>query len=95
MCIAGFSPCSSENACPLHDSWKVIREEIKYLVSTKSIEELAIEMPIKYKVMLLGKYQSSRKPKAKKAPVKKNTISKAVPKKIEAKKKATTKKKLK
>ncbi len=52
MCIAGFVPCNSENACPLHESWKRIREEIRELVNRKSIMTLAKEMPHKYRTVL-------------------------------------------
>jgi Rrf2 family protein len=54
MCIAGFSPCNTENACPLHDQWKRIREDIRDLVGKKSITKLAVDLPAKYKPMLLG-----------------------------------------
>ena len=53
MCIAGFSPCNSEHACPLHDDWKLIREDIKDLVTKKNLMKLSIEMPNKYKTIIL------------------------------------------
>ena len=54
MCIAGFSPCTSENACPLHDQWKRVREDIRDVVGKKSITKLAVDLPAKYKTLLLG-----------------------------------------
>lgn len=50
-CLSGFSPCSDENACPFHNTWKRIRSEIKDLVSTRPIMELSIELPDVYKVL--------------------------------------------
>ncbi|MBL0175536.1 MAG: Rrf2 family transcriptional regulator [Ignavibacteria bacterium] len=63
MCIAGFNPCNAENACPLHDSWKRIREDIRDLVGKKSIMKLAHDLPAKYKPMILGT-AAAEKPKA-------------------------------
>jgi len=83
MCLAGFSPCSEENACPFHEEWKRIREEIRELVNSKNIFELAKEMPIRYRTLLTGV--------AEEAPAKKKAAKKAPAKK--AAKKAATKKK--
>ncbi len=104
MCLAGFSPCSEENACPFHHEWKRIREEIRELVNSKSIFELAKEMPIRYRTLLMGVAPAAEKTKkapvkkaaAKKAPVKKAAAKKpAVKKAAPAKKAATAKKKKK
>ncbi|MCB2204772.1 Rrf2 family transcriptional regulator [bacterium] len=84
MCLAGFSPCSEENACPFHSEWKRIREEIRELVNSKSIFELAKEMPIRYRTLLTGV--------AEEAPAKKKKAAKKAPAK-KAAKKATAKKK--
>ena len=48
-CLAGFSPCSDENACPFHHEWKRLRSEIENLVTERNILELSIEMPDIYK----------------------------------------------
>jgi Rrf2 family iron-sulfur cluster assembly transcriptional regulator len=87
MCLAGFSPCSEENACPFHHEWKRIREEIRELVNSKAILELAKEMPVRYRTLIAGEAPA---PKAKKAPAKK-AVKKAPAKK--ATKKAAPKKK--
>lgn len=85
MCLAGFSPCNEENACPFHHEWKRIREEIRELVNSKMIFELAKEMPIRYRTMLTG---SAPVVKAKKAPAKKVAVKKPAAKKaVPAKKK--------
>jgi Rrf2 family iron-sulfur cluster assembly transcriptional regulator len=80
MCLAGFSPCSEENACPFHHEWKRIREEIRELVNSKVIFELAKEMPIRYRTMLTGSAPTV-KAKAKKAPAKKAAVKKPAAKK--------------
>lgn len=67
MCIAGFVPCDSENACPLHESWKRIREDVRELVNRKSILTLAHEMPHKYRGMLGINAPAKAAPKAKPA----------------------------
>lgn len=61
MCLAGFSPCSEENACPFHEEWKRIREEIRILVNSRSIAELAVEMPVRYRVLLTGSKPAAKK----------------------------------
>ncbi len=61
MCLAGFSPCSEENACPFHHEWSRIREEIRELVNSRDIHELAIEMPVRYRVLLTGKANAPKK----------------------------------
>lgn len=83
MCLAGFSPCSEENACPFHEEWKRIREEIRELVNSKSIFELAKEMPIRYRTLLTGAVEEApaKKKAAKKAPAKKATKKAAAKKK--------------
>lgn len=50
-CLSGFSPCSDENACPFHFTWKRIRAEIQDMVTTRSIMELSIELPEVYKII--------------------------------------------
>ncbi len=93
MCLAGFSPCNEENACPFHQEWKRIREEIREVVNSKSIYELAQEMPIRYRTLLAGDApQSSAKKAVKKAATKK-TAKKKPARKAAAKKAAAKKKK--
>jgi Rrf2 family transcriptional regulator, iron-sulfur cluster assembly transcription factor len=85
MCLAGFSPCSEENACPFHHEWKRIREEIRELVNSKAIVELAKEMPIRYRTLLAGITAAAAK-KSKQAAAKKPAVKKPVAKKAAAKK---------
>jgi len=96
MCLAGFSPCSEENACPFHQEWKRIREEIREVVNSKNIFELAKEMPIRYRTLLAGSpppAAAKKKAPAKKAPAKKTAAKKAPAKKAPAKKAPAKKKK--
>jgi Rrf2 family transcriptional regulator, iron-sulfur cluster assembly transcription factor len=88
MCLAGFTPCSEENACPFHHEWSRIREEIRELVNSRDIHELAIEMPVRYRVLLTGKAEAPGK--AVKAAPKKaaKPAAKVAPKKAPAKKAA-------
>ncbi|MEN3038137.1 MAG: Rrf2 family transcriptional regulator [Candidatus Kryptonium sp.] len=39
-CVLGLPNCSDKNPCPVHDYWKVIREEIKQMLSDKTVKEL-------------------------------------------------------
>lgn len=105
MCLAGFSPCSEENACPFHVEWKRIREEIREVVNSRNIFELAKEMPIRYRTLLAGlpakaalqkaavDKAAAEKLAAKKATAKKATVKKAPAKKAPAKKAPAKKKK--
>jgi Rrf2 family protein len=105
MCLAGFSPCSEENACPFHVEWKRIREEIREVVNSRNIFELAKEMPIRYRTLLAGlpakaalqkaavEKAAADKLAAKKAPAKKAPAKKAPAKKAPAKKAPAKKKK--
>ncbi len=42
-CALGLPGCGSEKPCPLHNSWAVVRESIKEMLSKTSIVELAAE----------------------------------------------------
>jgi Rrf2 family protein len=42
-CVTGFKECSDDNPCPMHYEWKKLREEIKNLISTKTVEEISKE----------------------------------------------------
>lgn len=64
MCIAGFVPCDTENACPLHEAWKPLREQIRDIVSKKPILKLSEEMPKKYRGIILGQVAAQKKARA-------------------------------
>lgn len=80
MCIAGFTPCDEQNACPMHHTWKRIREEIKDLVSQRPLLKLSEEMPEKYKPILLRQMAEAGKAKAA-APAKKTASKRGAKKK--------------
>ena len=79
MCIAGFTPCDEQHACPMHHTWKRIREEIKDLVTKRPLSKLAEDMPDKYKPIFLKQLAAMEKPKSTGAS--KKTTSKPVTKK--------------
>ena len=43
-CILGFPECDEQHQCALHEKWGGMREELRTLLTTKSILELAGEM---------------------------------------------------
>jgi Rrf2 family iron-sulfur cluster assembly transcriptional regulator len=43
-CVLGFPNCSNSSPCPVHDKWKVVRENIVEMVKSKSLYELANEI---------------------------------------------------
>lgn len=40
-CVLGLEICSEENACPLHDTWKRIREEMSAMMEQNTLADLA------------------------------------------------------
>lgn len=40
-CILGHGPCNTESACPLHEDWSQVRNEIVRLLENKTIAEVA------------------------------------------------------
>jgi Rrf2 family protein len=43
-CVLGFSECGNDHPCSLHEQWGKMREELKILLTTKSIAQFASEM---------------------------------------------------
>ncbi len=43
-CVLGFSECGNDHPCALHEQWGKMREELKELLTTKSIAQFASEM---------------------------------------------------
>ncbi len=43
-CVLGFSECGNDHPCSLHEQWGKMREELKVLLTTKSISQFASEM---------------------------------------------------
>ncbi|TVR16847.1 MAG: Rrf2 family transcriptional regulator [Balneolaceae bacterium] len=44
QCGIGFKTCDDQNPCPLHHDYKAIRERVKKLFSTKTLEALKEEV---------------------------------------------------
>ncbi|MBI1932559.1 MAG: Rrf2 family transcriptional regulator [Ignavibacteriales bacterium] len=42
-CVTGLKECSDETPCPLHDEWSKLRDNIHFLISSKSVREVAEE----------------------------------------------------
>lgn len=40
-CAAGLDACDDEQRCPLHDSWKPIREAIQQYLTSTTLKEMA------------------------------------------------------
>lgn len=43
-CGIGLRQCSESEPCPIHDDFKTLREQVKELFQTKTLEELANEI---------------------------------------------------
>jgi len=41
QCVIGIDYCTDKAPCPLHHRWKVIREDIREMLETETLEELA------------------------------------------------------
>jgi Rrf2 family protein len=40
-CVLGLETCGEENACPLHDTWKRIRNEMSAMLEQNTLADLA------------------------------------------------------
>jgi len=43
-CLLGMPECSDRHPCPAHQDWKLLREELKTLLTSKSLGDLAKRM---------------------------------------------------
>lgn len=43
-CGLGLSECSEDHPCPIHDDFKIVRDHIQHVFSSKTIQELAKEI---------------------------------------------------
>lgn len=41
-CGLGFKQCSEKQPCPVHDKFKVVRDELKHMLETTNILELSV-----------------------------------------------------
>ncbi len=44
MCVIGLDECTDNVACPLHNNWKIIKENIRVLLGHENLEHLAEEI---------------------------------------------------
>ncbi|MBT3252285.1 MAG: Rrf2 family transcriptional regulator [Candidatus Marinimicrobia bacterium] len=44
MCVIGLDVCTDDVPCPLHDRWKLIKEDIHTLLGHENLEHLAEEL---------------------------------------------------
>lgn len=54
-CGIGLVPCDKKNPCPIHDDFKPLREQVKELFQTKTLEELVTEIANGNKEVLFRK----------------------------------------
>ncbi|WP_027137838.1 RrF2 family transcriptional regulator [Gaetbulibacter saemankumensis] len=43
-CGLGLNQCNENHPCPVHDKFKRVREELKYMLENTSLEELALNI---------------------------------------------------
>lgn len=43
-CGLGLEKCDANHPCPVHDKFKSIRDELKHMLETTSLEELALDI---------------------------------------------------
>jgi Rrf2 family iron-sulfur cluster assembly transcriptional regulator len=60
QCAVGLADCTDQMACPLHDSWKMLREQILEYLSGNTIGDLAIALEGKKKNLARGRRSNSR-----------------------------------
>ncbi|MCH7763121.1 MAG: Rrf2 family transcriptional regulator [Candidatus Marinimicrobia bacterium] len=41
QCVVGLNKCSDETPCPLHDQWKPIRKQIREMLASEPLDDLA------------------------------------------------------
>lgn len=50
-CVIGINKCSDEAPCPFHSRWKIIREDIRDMLMSENLEQLAARVTEKRKEM--------------------------------------------
>ena len=43
-CGLGLEVCDENHPCPVHDKFKTVRDELKYMLENTSLEELALNI---------------------------------------------------
>jgi Rrf2 family transcriptional regulator, iron-sulfur cluster assembly transcription factor len=63
-CAVGLERCSDEMPCPLHDTWKPIRQEIKRYLETTTLKDMAAAVEKKGTVGASGGGSGKRRNRA-------------------------------
>jgi Rrf2 family protein len=50
-CAAGLGTCSDDMPCPLHDTWKPIRERIRTYLRATTLEQMAVALRLKRRAL--------------------------------------------
>lgn len=40
-CVAGLQSCSEDNVCPLHDKWKIVKQELTNFLDSTTLQDMA------------------------------------------------------
>ena len=51
QCVFGLDMCTDEQPCPFHSKWSVIREQIRDMLESENLAELAKRVDEKHKLM--------------------------------------------
>jgi Rrf2 family iron-sulfur cluster assembly transcriptional regulator len=60
QCAVGLAECSDEMPCPMHDSWKLLRERILNYLAGNTIGDLATALQVKRRSLARAKRANSR-----------------------------------
>ncbi len=41
-CVAGLQSCSEDNVCPLHDKWKIVKQELTNFLDSTTLQDMAV-----------------------------------------------------
>jgi len=51
QCVVGIERCSDTQSCPLHDSWKPLRQQIKSFLLNTTVDRMSESLLRKYEMM--------------------------------------------
>ena len=60
QCAVGLAECSDQMPCPMHDSWKLLREQILDYLAGNTIADLAVALEVKKKNLARSRRPGSR-----------------------------------
>ena len=41
-CVAGLQSCSEDNVCPLHEKWKIVKQELADFLDSTTLQEMVL-----------------------------------------------------